>query len=1014
MNLENPQNFDKEDSDTNHICTSTIIDEMEMDQYNQNPQSLYMENQTLKKQLERALRMASEIDQINNKNTNLLGKLQESNLKVEGLQQKLKITQQKNQDLENKNIELYNLYQNLNKKANDNEKFLQETKLNLTESENNAKQMKDHVETLLNDNSVFLNSINQLFNTNLSTLSQLYSFIQDFKLTSEKKQQSISNNKEQIIQDLSEKNENYQTQIDKLKKSNSALKKANSSLTNQLNQKTEECSQAHNEIEILKRNIEENSQKLQTLVSSNESQKEHEQNLHNMINQLQTDRKEEINKFQQMMALKDTRIRELQEKLTSPSHEEDKDYIRTIQELSIAKSENNEIKQKLAEQTELTKSYRNKLGNCVKKLQQYQKNCDELKRKLGEISQKKIQSEQMQSKLNDQISEEIQQHKLLEKENLELQAQLQDLLLHKNENDSSLKQQSIERIQHALAKIDPIIHQQESEISTLAMERKKFVNIIQTQTQMLALYDLHLKNNEQKISQMSNKLKNNNSESVFCGLFESLIIPELDSESRLKFLNILSNQSQSLKSKIEALFSNLVQIVKKSNEKVAFKISMISDVTGRKFTRDSFMDYIYSQMNSHLNSVSSISPFKGSFETRTTALKQIIEGKINLQQLIDLFSAQIIINIILEDENSKIKEELASSNTFRHQFQEYFGEHTIEDIWHKLQSLSFKAKKLKKLKSQSNEEYYQELEEQILKQKEKIKTLENGMRTLVNDAGVMQTQLEIQTEQFKTLQENYQKVQIESSQIQSKHMEELNKYEKIIEERNNDIKILNTKITTLSIESGQKIKSLEKINEDMAKTNSLKEEKYQKYISSLKGHLSKMNSKLHSSEEYKKTKILQLAKIQSELRDKLNESLTVMKKQFNENQALSNQLNESIMAKENISKAFNEEINKLSIAKKAVEMQCQSLKEQSKREIDILNSQYNFKALAERTKHQEEINSIKTELVTQKNNIVLSILEEFDELNSMNIDDFDNINFQIKIKEIAQKYRAFKLGSICK
>ena len=64
-------------------------------------------------------------------------------------------------------------------------------------------------------------------------------------------------------------------------------------------------------------------------------------------------------------------------------------------------------------------------------------------------------------------------------------------------------------------------------------------------------------------------------------------------------------------------------------------------------------------------------------------------------------------------------------------------------------------------------------------------------------------------------------------------------------------------------------------------------------------------------------------------------------------------------------------------------------------------------------KYQEEMNSLKTKLISDRNNMILTILEEFDELSNIDIDDLNEVDFKIKIKEIAQKYKSLKFRSLC-
>lgn len=1004
---------EKGESDSNQSYASTVIDETEIEQFNPNNHSLFLENQALKEQLERALKFASEIDNINSKNTDLLSQLQKSNLRADGLQHKLRIAQQKNKDLEEKNKEQNNLCQKLSRMSIDNEKVINEANSKIQHFEDTIKQLNNQISSVSDEKSNFIKSFNQLFISNLSSLAQVFNFIENFKNASEKGQSGLIVEKEKKISELNQKIEQIEEEKEHIQNIISSLKKKNSTLTKQIKAKSLQYNTVKQELDELKSDFENQTQRFQALAKNSETEKDQIQSLQNMINHIQVDRKEEINRFQQMIEAKDSRIHELQERLTNPSQEEDKEYMKIIQELSSTKTEKNEIQQKLNTQLEANQKYKNKLILTAKKMQQYQKEKLVLEKKITDYIRIQKQSEIEVNKMKTQLFDVSEQNKSLEQECDHLRSQLNAAAASHIEGKSAFneKKQDSLRFQAALNKIEPILQKQETEISSLSIERKKFVNIIQMQTQILTLFDSYTRNQNEKMLQINSKLKNRSSDNSIFNIIESFLLPGLRADSRIKINSILINQNMNNLTKMELICKEILTNIQNNDNKLIFQTSLISEITGKKYTKDSFIDFISSQMNSRLNSLPEKSLFQGTYENRTAALKQLIDEKISMQQLIDLFSAQVIINILADNEITELKDKLNSQTSFIDDFHKTFGNQEIISVSSKISSLKQKVKKLKK--SNSNDDYTAELEEECSKLKEKIHLLENDLRTVVNDATVLQNQLDIKTEQFSTLQNNYTKTQKESSNVYSKHMEELSKYESSLEKRNHEIQILNSKLSKCQIECEAKAKSLQKINDDLVQSNVAKEEKYKNAILSLKEQISKLQSKSEEKDQLKRAELIHLAKIQEDLKVKLTESIKIMKDQLEENRVLSDKLQESLIVNENNTKKFQDEINKLNLSKKAIEMQLQSITEQSKREIDVLNSQFNFKSLATKTKFQEEMNELKTKLVSERNNLILTILEEFDELNNIDIEDINDVDFKIKIKEIAQRYKSLRFRTLC-
>ena len=73
------ENFDTIHDDS-HLSTSVIVEETEIQPLNNELQTLLLENQTLKNQLDRALQFTNEIENIRSKNSELQSKLHQSQL----------------------------------------------------------------------------------------------------------------------------------------------------------------------------------------------------------------------------------------------------------------------------------------------------------------------------------------------------------------------------------------------------------------------------------------------------------------------------------------------------------------------------------------------------------------------------------------------------------------------------------------------------------------------------------------------------------------------------------------------------------------------------------------------------------------------------------------------------------------------------------------------------------------------------------------------------------------------
>ncbi|OHT16649.1 hypothetical protein TRFO_13079 [Tritrichomonas foetus] len=1001
-----------DDSDPNLSLSSTLLEESEFSRFQNDNNALITENQSLRNQLDRALKFTEEIEKVNAKNSLLLTQLQETKLKVDGYQQKLRISQQKNQDLEEKNREQSFLYQQLNKQKLEIQNQLKETILKIKQAEDKITILNNQGNNYLLEKEKFLKELNDLFNTNYTSFEQLITYIENDRKERENKNTAQIQSQTEQINEYSKKILNFQSQLQENKTLVSGLKKKCARISQKCSDLKEELNNIKKENENLKVTCSDQTTKLQILVKQSETDKEHEQSLQNIINQLHEDRKDEIEKFEQMIKSKDERIRELQERLTNPSNDEDKEYLKLIQELGTLKAENSDLNQKLKLQTENSNKYKSKAIFAAKKLQQYQSGNTELSKKINHLSSLYKQNDKELGNIKDQLDKSAEINKKLEREKELLESQVKALSTFRQDesSDYSPLEKNDDKMKYisTFDKFENLINQQKDEISLLSNERRKFVNIIQTQTQMLSLYELLSKNQDQKIIQLLNKIKNKTPEPQILNILTSLIFPHINSNLQQKINNILNEKTIQPSLKLQ-LVCKEIGIMLNSNEKGSIfntdsLIKSISLIVDHKYSKESLVDLVTTHFENKYCSPNSL--FAGSLDNRIKSMNKLIEGELTTQQLVDLLTIQIIINVKEDEEINKLNDQVNSMSSLVEDFKYHFGSQQAIEISNKIDNYKQKIKKLKKSRNNISDD-------QFNKQNEKVQNLEDNMRTLVNDATVLQTQLEIKTSQLESLQKNYEKLQIESSQIKSKHIEELHRYEESLEKRNQELKNLTIKISKISIENEEKNKTLQKSNDELMQNLTVKEEKYQNTVRLLQEKIQQLHSSLSQQEQSKKAEIIQLVKIQNELKTKLRESIKVMKEQVEENQILSNKFQESITVNENQTKMMNEEMNKLVLAKKAIELQLQSVKEQAKREIDVLNSQFSFKSLATETKYKEELNSIKTKLTNEKNSIILTFLEEFDELNNFEVDEVNSVNFQMAIKDIARKYRSMNYQSIC-
>jgi hypothetical protein len=78
------------------------------------------------------------------------------------------------------------------------------------------------------------------------------------------------------------------------------------------------------------------------------------------------------------------------------------------------------------------------------------------------------------------------------------------------------------------------------------------------------------------------------------------------------------------------------------------------------------------------------------------------------------------------------------------------------------------------------------------------------------------------------------------------------------------------------------------------------------------------------------------------------------------------------------------------------------------RERDSAASKYKFKEIADEAKHQEEVKTLRRKMKEEKDLIIWTLRQEFEEMDGLSGDDCESGDIEEEIRRIAQKYRLEK------
>jgi uncharacterized membrane protein YcgQ (UPF0703/DUF1980 family) len=130
-----------------------------------------------------------------------------------------------------------------------------------------------------------------------------------------------------------------------------------------------------------------------------------------------------------------------------------------------------------------------------------------------------------------------------------------------------------------------------------------------------------------------------------------------------------------------------------------------------------------------------------------------------------------------------------------------------------------------------------------------------------------------------------------------------------------------------------------------------------------------------------------------------------MRDQAQRHHELSQKLSNSLAETEKKNQQLTSEISKLTVAKKSLEVQLKTSSDQLKREAQILASQAAMRAMNAETRFQEDMNALKSRFVKEKNELITSVLAEFDQLEQFEDEDISDAAFLRVMEQIAKRVR---------
>lgn len=1042
--------------------------------------TLQYENDSLKSQLNQALILPKELEQLHIKNRELTSQLLTSNSKIENLQNRLKLSQQKSADAENKQYQAENkLHACQQDLLNSNEeKKLLEDKL-----EKINQDLKNEVESRNSDFqecNKFFRTVSALCGSSVSTYDQVLDTLTMLNETSKKQNEQILKSKE------------YETKVQKLTKNNKRVKE-------EYKQVCIENERINGELDDLKKKMDDITKETKTHVNKSETQQKEFQVL---IQQMRDERKKdsdsfglerekyeqrisdlqsEIDRLNEIINAKEKRIKDLKNRIDSPEHNGIDERNRLIEELSNKSHENEIMTTHLSEMTSNLATLEAKLKSSVNHIQKVRLSNEHLKQKNATLANRVSELETLSSQLqlgHDNISASL-HNANIEVDSLKMQLQAAKASHSQDAAAFASQVHETEKARKAVDLIEPVADQLRKEIEILSDSKRKLLNLVRRQASLIAMFDSSSRELSAQLEESKRRLKYSNSKensqldacSQFSVLVAQHLIPEFNDPLRTRLSSVLTGTVGSQMQKCVAVFREIAcsyaasqkplkqkeeELCRINKEKESqlqslnsqhsviraaiegfaylFRTKRADDhILGCDSMRDhDLIDFATRQtqnlerilqQNDVLDHFSSMNfLLGGSYEDRRAALQDIVAKGWDANSTFDLFCIQLLINTVQERELNILRNNVVSRQQEMEMLQDALGcsdlARATDDIKQLQEDLCKTKKRNKKLTTllqelRSRENFISENHAIIQDYQNISKKLTEYEKTISNlnqEISSLNYTIEDRDKKLMRAQDQSEKTLAIAKEEAASLRNELNEAERSLDERNSQIRTLTIQNQQARTDHEIQIRGYKKQIEDLQLAAAQKQEKWQQQFAALREYSKEQKkqflAKIKEQQKEVSDERTQYVNIQSDLQKKLKQTIDAMSFQLGEKDQLNKRLSEDLRLSEDRNKAMAADISKLTIAKKGLEVQLQSVKDQLEREIQLIQSQQTFREISSETKHQEEMCSLKAKCNGEKNQMLLRILEEFDVLKTFGEEDIDENSAMEMIVKVASDYKS--------
>lgn len=943
--------------------------------------NLATEVQLLKIQLSKTLQLTEQMQILNQKNLRLSSELSESSQKVESLQQRLKHTQDKNTELTAKNKELTEQLHTLECNNNIMNDKLTRVDEHETHAQTLVRQLQQSNEEMLTTRKRFLDECSSIFTETCESEETILTILRGMDMSRPAREKKIERDNERVhlrraLKSMSKELDKAQTKAKQESKNNSALQRGMKEMEEHLKQ--------------LQDQLQETTQKNQDLQKQNEELRKNQISIREKIQQIQADRNEESENYKELIRIRDERIKEMQNNITNPQL--DPETLRLVSEVATLKEMNRKLTTTKEELCVEVENLSSKLTTATLMLQKMKNERAMVKSKFGQM--RRVQDEITKS--NTKLKHE---NATLQK-NIEENKQEIRVLAEKIKSLQTKKEPS-EQFLDGAEVFEPLLTQQKMEIETLSRERQKLFEVVNKQTGLMITTERVLEDQrrtiedfKKKMNVMAKKLQNPT---------EAVDVAKLIPVMRSVFVAQLN---EPLRSTIDAILEDQEMDPREKLRRIGATISKTSPIESSE-SRLSDLSLLTIEPGQKLYPSSLATLFEGTAEERMEFIKKLRTERIGIQDALKIIQLFSLVCVSHEKDLKDAKADLAKKSEWFSEYSAAFGDMPVTSLEEKIDKMQGKTKECKSLKNKLREmvdveKYCSELRRTCSKQEKQIESLKSDMKTLVKDATELQNQLEAQSSQFAKLQQAHESTQSELANQRQKHLQEITEYESVLSKRNQELVDVKRTTSETIVDLEQQLSETKCDNDGLRKNLIKLEEKLRITITKLQETERSMNSRIDAKSTENQAEIQHLEEIQSELKEKLMQTISVMKEQMSDNESLSAELE----SQKRMCDSAQERVSKLAKANKALDLKVASLTEQMAREKEILTTQFRFQTMSNETKHQQEMNTLKTKCATDLNAIVLTLTEEFEEFADIEVGKCMDI--QKAIHRLAHNYRSMR------